>query len=448
LSQVTPQAVATGEATSVEHPRAYGMLAFLVLLYVINYVDRQILSVLLVPIKQDLGASDTQMGLLTGLAFALFYTFAAIPIARLADGGVRKTVIVWGVAVWSVMTATCGFARSFVELALARVGVGAGEATLNPAAHSLLSDYFPASKRATALALYNVGGNLGIMAGFMLGGLIGERLGWRSAFLVVGLPGLLAAIATRFVLEEPPRSGVAGAAVEAEVATTREVIAFMLGQRTFRHLCLASALYAFAAYGFTIWGSTFLIRVHHMSLSDTGIAMGLGQGIGGGVGTYLGGRASDARAGRDARAPLLVAAFGGALALPFLALFLMLPARDAALAAYSIAMVFSVFFVGPSYGLAQSLARVRMRAQAAALLLFAINLIGLGIAPLVVGMLNDGLAARFGDEAIRYSLLMTGATTLWAVVHSLLASRSVRADLEAMRKSAAGEAGFARPSAR
>ena len=424
------------------------MLSFLIALYVINYVDRQILSVLLEPIKRDLGASDTQMGLLTGLAFALFYTVAAIPIARLADGGVRRDVIVIGVAVWSVMTAICGFARSFVELALARVGVGVGEATLNPAAHSLLSDYFPPERRATALALYNVGGSIGIMLGFMLGGYIGQHLGWRMAFMVVGLPGLLAAIATRFVLEEPPRGGAEGGSIEAGVASVREVVAFMLGQRTFVHLAVASALYSFAAYGFTIWGSTFLIRVHHMTLVETGFAMGLVQGFAGGFGTYLGGRMSDALSRRDERFAVWVSAVGGTLAMPFLALFLLWPGREGALLGYAVAMVFSVFFIGPSYGLVQSLARVRMRAQAAALLLFAINQIGLGVAPLAVGMLNDALAARFGEEAIRYSLLATGATSLWAVAHSLLAARSVRADLAAVRRESGIDAGFAAARAR
>lgn len=419
------------------------MLAFLVVLYVVNFVDRQILSVLLEPIKRDLGASDTQMGLLTGLAFALFYTVAAIPIARFADGGVRRDVIVVGVAVWSVMTAACGLARNFAELALARVGVGVGEATLNPTAHSLLSDYFPPEKRATALALYNVGGNLGIMVGFVLGGYVGETFGWRNAFLIVGLPGLLAAVATRFVLVEPPRGGKEGLSVEADLATTGEVVRFMLRQRTFRHLALASALYSFAAYGFTVWGSTFLIRVHQMTLSETGVAMGLIQGIGGGLGTYAGGRMSDALSRRDERFAVWVAAAGGALALPFLALFLLWPERSGALLGYAVAMVFSVFFIGPSYGLVQSLARVRMRAQAAALLLFAVNLIGLGIAPLVVGMLNDGLASRFGDEAIRYSLMVTGATSLWAVAHSLFAARSVRADLAEVRRAVGGMEGAA-----
>jgi predicted MFS family arabinose efflux permease len=411
------------------------LLFLLVLLYVINYIDRQILSVLLEPIKQDLGVSDTAMGLLTGLAFALFYTSAGIPIARFADRGSRRNVIIIGVIVWSAMTALSGVARNFTQLALARVGVGVGEATLSPAAHSLISDSFPAERRATALGIYNIGGNVGIMLGFMLGGWIGETFGWRMAFLVVGIPGLAAAVLVRATLREPQRGELEGVADDAEEATAREVIAYMVGQRTFRHLCLSAGLYAFAAYGFTIWGATFLIRVHEMSLTDTGIAMGLIQGFGGGLGTYLGATCADRFAREDARFLVWIPAIGGLLALPLLAVFLFLPDRTGALAAYSFAMVFSVFFVGPSYAIAQGLARLRMRAQAAAILMFAINLIGLGIAPLAVGMLNDSLAATYGDEAIRYSLMITGAASLWAVVHSLLAAGSIREDLSAAKGS-------------
>jgi len=407
------------------------MLGLLVLLYVINYIDRQILSVLLEPIKQDLGVSDTAMGLLTGLAFALFYATAGIPIARWADRGSRRNVIVVGVIVWSVTTALCGLARNFVQLALARVGVGIGEATLSPAAHSLISDAFPPERRATGLAIYNIGGNVGIMLGFMLGGVLGETFGWRLAFFVVGLPGLAAAVLVRLTLREPLRGGLEGVVDDAAEPSLKEVLVHMAGQRTFRHLCLSSGLYAFAAYGFTIWGATFLIRVHEMSLTETGIAMGLIQGLGGGLGTYLGGFLADRFGRRDSRFLVWVPAIGGLLALPLLALFLFLPDRSGSLAAYAFAMVFSVFFVGPSYAIAQGLARLRMRAQAAAMLLLAINLIGLGIAPLVVGVLNDSLASIYGVEAIRYSLMITGAASLWAVVHSLLAARSIREDMAA-----------------
>ena len=412
-------------------PGARTMLALLVLLYVINYIDRQILSVLLEPIKQELAVSDTAMGLLTGLAFALFYTTAGIPIARWADRGSRRNVVIVGVVVWSAMTAVSGLARNFWQLALARIGVGVGEATLSPAAHSLISDAFPPERRATALGVYNIGGNVGIMLGFMLGGWIGETFGWRTAFLVVGLPGLAAALLVRVMLREPVRGGLEGIADEDDEASIVDVLRHMLSQPTFRHLCLSSGLYAFAAYGFTIWGATFLIRVHGMSLTDTGIAMGLIQGIGGGLGTYMGGALADRFARKDERFLVWVPAVGGAFALPLLVVFLFWPDRSGALAAYALAMVFSVFFVGPCYAIAQGLARLRMRAQAAAILMFAINLIGLGIAPLAVGILNDSLASTYGDEAIRYSLMITGAAALWAVGHSLLAARSVREDLAA-----------------
>ncbi len=412
---------------------AQAMLSLLVVLYVINYIDRQILSVLLEPIKQDLGVSDTAMGLLTGLAFALFYTTAGIPIARLADRGSRRNVIIAGVLVWSAMTAVCGLARNFLQLAVARVGVGIGEATLSPAAHSLIADAFPPERRATALATYNIGGNIGIMFGFMLGGFIGEAFGWRIAFFVVGLPGLAAAAVVRLALHEPARGRLEGMVDDASTPGLLEVFRHMTRQKTFRHLCLSASLYSFAAYGFTIWGATFLIRVHGMSLSETGLAMGLIQGLGGGFGTYLGGRLADRWARNDERFLVWIPAVGGALAVPLLAVFLFAPDRSLALGAYAIAMVFSVFFVGPCYAIAQSLARLRMRAQAAAMLMFAINLIGLGIAPLAVGMLNDALAATYGDEAIRYSLMITGGAALWAVIHSLLASRSVRDDLAAAR---------------
>lgn len=421
---------ATGaEESRASAPGARALLALLFFLYVINYIDRQILSVLLEPIKHDLGVSDTSMGLLTGLAFALFYTTAGIPIARWADRGSRRNVILIGVIVWSAMTALCGLARNFGQLALARVGVGVGEASLSPAAHSLISDAFPPERRATALATYNIGGNVGIMLGFMLGGYIGETFGWRLAFMIVGLPGLLAAVLVRLFLREPARGLLEGVADAENEPTLREVMSYMARQRTFRHLCLASAFYAFAAYGFTIWGATFMIRVHGMSLSQTGLAMGLIQGLGGGLGTYLGGAVADRLARRDERALIWVPAVGGLLTLPFLAVFLFSPVVGLSLAGYGIAMVFSVFFVGPSYAVAQGLARLRMRAQAAAWLMFSINLIGLGIAPLVVGMLNDSLASTYGDEAIRYSLMVTGAVSLWAVVHSGLAAQSVRSDL-------------------
>ena len=419
------------QGSDVPHSPAYAnyVLGVLVLLYIINYVDRQILSVLIEPIKRDLGVSDTAMGLLSGIAFALFYTSAGIPIARLADRGSRRNVISVGVVVWSAMTALSGLAQSFAQLALARVGVGCGEAALSPASHSLITDYFPPERRATALSIYNIGGNLGIMLGFIAGGFIGEAFGWRIAFLIVGLPGLAAALLARLTIREPLRGAMEARQAESVVPSAREVFRYMWGLRSFRHLSLSAAFYAFAAYGFVVWGATFLIRVHGMSLSESGLWMGLIQGVGGGVGTYVGGRLCDRLGAQDARWMVWIPALGGALSLPLLAVFLFWPGKLGALAGYAPAMMFSVFFVGPSYALTQSLAKLRMRAQASALVMFVMNLIGLGIAPLAVGALNDAMQSRFGAEAVRYSLMVTGTASLWAITHSLRAARTLREDL-------------------
>jgi predicted MFS family arabinose efflux permease len=411
--------------------RAYAnyVLAVLFLVYVFNFVDRQILAILLQPIKEELGVSDTAMGFLTGFAFALFYTIAGIPIARLADGGSRRTVIAIGVAVWSAMTAISGLARSFAQLAAARVGVGVGEAAASPAANSLISDYFPTERRATALAIYNMGANVGIMFGFWAGAWIGENLGWRAAFMVVGLPGLAVAVLVRLTVREPPRRGESAAAGD-PLPPFRVVLAHMWARRSFRHLSLAAALFAFASYGFTTWGATFLIRVHGLTVGESGLWMGLILGVGGAIGTFTGGRLCDVLGARDARWMVWIPAIGALGALPLLALFLLLPDRAGALLCYAPAVAFSLFFVGPSYAVTQGLAPPRMRAQATALLLFVINLIGLGAGPLAVGALNDALDPRFGVFAIRYSLLAVAFTNLWAVAHSLLAARTVRDDLE------------------
>lgn len=425
-------------------------LAVLTLLFVVNYVDRQLLAILIEPIKRELGASDTAMGFLSGLAFALFYTTAGVPIARLADRGSRRRVIVWGVVVWSAMTACCGLARNFAQLAAARFGVGIGEAALAPSAHSLIADAFPLRRRATALGIFNVGGNVGVMLGFIAGGWIGETMGWRTAFLVVGLPGLAAALLARFTLDEPAR-GATGSAELARVAPAaalddapaaapeprfREVVALLLSRRTFVHVSLASAFYVFAAYGFTVWGSSFLIRIHGLSLRETGLWMGLVQGIGGGLGTFLGGVLADRGAGRDPRVLVWIPALGGLLALPLLCVFLFAPTPTIALLGYAPAMVVVLFFTGPSFAVVQSLTPPHLRAQAAALLLFTMNLIGLGIAPLVVGLLNDALAERFGIQAVRYSLLVTSVGALVAVCHSLCAARTIASDFAAVRSAA------------
>jgi predicted MFS family arabinose efflux permease len=410
------------------------VLALLFVVYVFNFVDRQILAILLEPIRSELGVSDTAMGFLTGWAFAVFYTFAGIPIARFADRGVRRSVIAAGTALWSAMTAVSGLAHTFAQLALARIGVGVGEAACSPPAHSLLADYFPPERRATALAIYASGIHFGTAFGYLAGGWINEAFGWRTAFFVVGLPGIAVAALVRLAVREPAR-GLSEGGGDEPVPETHEVLRFLWSLRSFRHLSLASALTAFAGYGVAIWTPAFLIRVHGMGTGEVGTWLGLIAGLAGASGAYLGGRVTDHLRARDPRHSLWVPALAGLAGLPFVGFLLFWPDPRAALLLSVPATVFGAMWLGPVFALTQTLVRVRMRAVASAILLFVVNLIGLGLGPQVVGLLNDALRPRFGAGAVRWSLAaVVTVTSLWAALHFALGARTLRADLEAKER--------------
>ncbi len=411
--------------------RAYSryVLGLLFVVYVFNFIDRQILSILLEPIKADLGVSDTAMGFLTGIAFALFYTTAGIPIARWADPGTRRTVIALGLLVWSAMTAVSGLARVFWQLALARIGVGVGEAACSPPAHSLLADYFPPERRATALAVYAMGIHVGVLGGFLIGGWINELFGWRQAFFVVGLPGVVLALVVRLTVREPPRGVWEGAAAGAVATSTGEVLRLVWGLRTFRHMAFAAALHSFAAYGMASWGPAFLMRVHGMGTGEIGTWLGLISGIGGATGAVTGGMLADRLGRRDVRWSLWIPALASLVQIPFWFAFLLLPEAVPALLWSIPATLGGAMWLGPVFATTQGLVPPHMRAMASALLLFVINLIGLGLGPQSVGVLNDVLAERAGTHAIRYSLLVVGLMNSWAAAHFVLAARTLRADL-------------------
>jgi predicted MFS family arabinose efflux permease len=424
-------AAGAGAGAAASPGYARYVLGLLFVVYVFNFVDRQILSILLEPIKRDLQVSDTAMGFLTGWTFAVFYTFAGIPIARFADRGARRSVIAAGAALWSAMTAVSGLAQSFAQLALARVGVGVGEAACSPPAHSLLSDYFPPERRATALAIYASGIHFGTAFGYLAGGWINEAFGWRTAFFVVGLPGILAAVLVRLTVREPVRGRSEGLE-SGEVPPTGEVFRFLWSLASFRHLSFASALTAFAGYGVAIWTPAFLARVHGMGTGEIGLWLGLIAGIAGASGAYLGGLLVDRLRARDPRHGLWIPALAAIAGLPFVFLLLFWPDPYQALLLSIPSTLLGAMWLGPVFALTQSLVRVRMRAVASAILLFVINLIGLGLGPQTVGMLNDLLHPRFGAGAVRYSLgAVVLVTSLWASVHFALGARTLRADLEA-----------------
>ena len=405
------------------------VLGLLFVVYVSNFIDRQILAILVEPIKEEFGASDTEMGFLTGFAFAVFYTFAGIPIARWADLGNRRSIIALGLTVWSAMTALSGLAGSFFQLALARIGVGVGEAAGSPPAHSLLADYFPPERRAAALGTYAMGIYIGVMLGYLLGGWIKEFFDWRVAFLAVGLPGLLLALLVRFTIREPPRGGAETGPVDTSTDSIADVVRFLLAKKSFLYLSLGAALHAFTGYGFGSWVPAFLVRVHGMGYGELGTWLGLISGIGGGLGAYLGGRLSDAWGKNDPRYYLWIPALSSLLGLPFVYPFLLMDDPRIGMLVYLPAVFFGAAYLGPTFAITQSLVKVRMRAVSAAMLLFIINMIGLGLGPQVVGLLSDLLAARFGDESLRYALMIVGGANFFAAIFYLMAARHLKDDL-------------------
>jgi predicted MFS family arabinose efflux permease len=402
----------------------YYVLFALALVNMFNYVDRHIVSVLLVPIQEDLRVSDEWMGLLTGMAFMLAHSLFALPIARWADRGSRRSVIALGVAVWSAMTALSGAASSFGQLLLLRMGVGIGEAAGAPPSHSLISDYFEPARRATALASFSIGLYVGIMFGYVAAGWLGEHFGWRRAFVAVGLPGLALAALVRLTVREPSRS--------ATVQSHRflEVLRYLFSKPAYLALLAAGSFHAFASYGAAYWAPTFLRRVHAMPLAELGAWLGIVSGLGGAAGSVLGGVLADRLGRRDPRWYPAVAAAAAFASIPAAAAFVFAGDKRWALASYLPYIVLVGAYNGPLFALNQGLARPRMRAMSAAIHLFVVSIVGGGLGPWLVGRLNDALRPDYGELGIRYSLLgVIGAGSALAGLFYLATSLTLRRDL-------------------
>ena len=405
-------------------------LGLLTVVYVVNFVDRQILSILLQSIKQDLGLTDLQLGLLSGTAFGLFYATLGVPIARLADIFSRKSVIAICLAIWSGMTALCGTASSFALLLTYRVGVGIGEAGGSPPSHSLISDYFPPERRATVLGIFSLGIPLGILVGFMAGGWLDQTLGWRTAFLVVGLPGLVLALLVALTIKEPPRGLSEGIQTNASPPSAMEVVRFLWRARAFRHMSIGSALYAFVGYSVITWAPAFLIRSHGMSTGEIGTWLALIFGFGGGIGTIAGGVLADRWAASDLRGRSYVPCLAMLASFPFAFPIYLYDNTTLALVSLFAPALFGAMYQASSFAVTQSLATPLMRATAAAVLLFVINIIGLAVGPAATGALSDALEPRFGADSLRYALLAVSMIFLWAAFHFWRSSATLVEDVE------------------
>lgn len=404
-------------------------LGLLLLVFIFNHIDRHILAILLQPIKEDLSLSDTQLGFLSGIAFAIFYSSLGIPVALWADRGNRRNIIALAIALWSAMTILCGLAANYLQLVLARIGVGIGEAGSNPPSHSLIADYFPSEQRGRALSVLSLGVPVGILFSFLAGGWINEFFGWRTAFLVAGIPGLLIAVLVRLTLRELPRGYADGVTVQTPAPPFPEVLRFLWRQRAFRHITAALSLNAIVIYGALQWIPAFLARSHDMTSSEIGTAIAIEAGILGGIGTYFSGVFADRWGTRDRRWYVWLPALSIVLALPCALGLYLWPGIWGALA-FGAAMFFlGNMYLGPSFSMIQGLAKPQMRAVAASIMLFVANLIGLGLGPQFVGIASDLLRPEFGEDSLRYALVLLTFTSIWGAYHYHHASRTLRNDL-------------------
>lgn len=411
-------------------------LSVLVVVYTFNFIDRQILSILIEPIKTDLGVSDFGMGLLSGTAFAVFYAVLGMPLALVADRWNRRNLIGLSLAIWSGMTALSGLAMNFWQLAAARIGVGIGEAGCSPSAHSMLADLYPAKERATALGIYSLGIPIGIMFGLFAGGAIADAFGWRLAFFVVGIPGLVLSAVVFLTVKEPPRGhsdGHAGLDPDQGHATLLEVFRFLVARRSFLHMAAGAGLTAFVGYGLVTWAPTFFVRTHDMSLTEAGFWLGLVLGIPGGLGIVAGGWLSDRFGARDARWYLWVVAVALAVVVPVGAAAFLVDAWWLSLLLLCIPIMLGNFYQGTTFAQTQGLAPVHMRAVAAAILLFILNFIGFVFGPPAVGILSDLLVNSFGDDSLRYSLFAWGFVNLWSAFHFWRGGKYLPGDLAGSR---------------
>lgn len=409
----------------------YYAVGLLMVVYTFNFIDRQLLAILQESIKVELELSDSQLGLLTGFAFALFYVTAGIPIARWADRGNRRNIISYAVGIWSFMTALSGLAANYGQLLAARVGVGVGEAGGSPPAHSIISDIFPPEKRASALALYSTGVNIGIAFGFLFGGWLNEIFGWRVAFMVVGIPGLLIALFVRFTLKEPIRGLSENREVTAESNHSFfDVLKLLWSRLTFRHMAFGAALNAFAGYATAGWTASFMIRSHGMTTGELGTWLAGILGLGGAIGVYFGSLFAEKLAVRDVRWYMWLPTITGIICLPFMVGVYTASTPYVALTLSIIPGLLFNVYLGNTLAMTHGMVGLRMRATSSAILFFILNLIGLGIGPWAVGFLSDQLGTSLGSESLRTAMLyLLPVAMAWSVLHFYLAARTLKSDL-------------------
>ena len=426
-----------GQAQKREFPR-YGLYLLLVV-YTFCFLDRQVINILAEPIKRDLGLSDAQLGLLTGLSFAVFYTALGIPVARLSESKNRSRIMVGCLTIWSSFTMLCALASNLGWLLAARVGVGFGEAGCFPASQSMISEYLPPERRAWSLSVFMMGAPLGLLLGMVVGGAVAAHYGWRTAFVAAGAPGLLIAVLVRLLLPDPNRDDrIANAA---PAPSFRKVVRELTSRKGFWPLIIGMSFAAFAAYGQTAFIASFFFRVFSADLAHGGQArgpvgyigtvLGISLGLGGAIGMLIGGYLGDRFAKRNVRGYLSVASVGCLLLAPAFLCVLNAPSFPLAMALLLPATMLNSVWSGPAYAALQSMACERSRATAAAIALLFLTLFGLGLGPLSLGALSDHLGRSLGTaEGLRWSLAASTGMNFLSAFAFWLAGRRMHAGIE------------------
>jgi MFS family permease len=428
-------AAATGAKTSPGY--RYLVVWLLVIVYTLNFLDRQLVSVLAEPIRKDLNLTDTQLGMLGGIYFAAFYTLFGIPVGWLADRTKRIWIMSGACALWSLFTMGCGLAGNFLQLAIMRMGVGIGEAGGSPPSYSLISDYFPPKERGTGLAIYSLGVPLGSMLGAAIGAGIAAHYGWRMAFIAVGAPGVLMALVLLLVVREPKRGGLDayadGKAGHEPPPPLLSAVSAFFANRTLLLTALSSGLSAFVGYAGLNWNTPFLMRVKGMSLGEVAAYYSLVLGVTGVIGTFMAGWLADKLGQRDRRWYAWIPAAAFAITIPFWGLILWAPSWPLTLLFIAVPALLNNMYLAPALAVVQNAVPPARRTISGATLLFVLNLVGLGGGPLYVGRISDMAKPEWGDR----SLVIGFAALIPVVVITILAHLAAAASIARDKRLAA-----------
>jgi MFS family permease len=411
-------------------PRPY-LLSILTALSAFNFLDQQLMSILLEPVRHEFRLTDIELGLLSGVAFAALYTMLSIPAGLWAVNHSRRNLITLAALIWGLMTAACGFAQSFAQLIFFRIGVGIGEAGGLPPSQAWVSDLYKPGERATALAILAAGVNIGAFFAFLVGGSVGHRYGWRIAFVLAGMPPLLLALLLRVTVKEQWVSTAAMARDSGSLYMLGTTLRQMWTDLVLRQILLAAILAMTVGYGAIAWLPSYLVRSHHLNIAQAGAYLAVVIGLGGAVGSWLGGHISDRLRAVDVRWSLWFVAIVFVIARPFAMAFYWVDDTTFALALFVLPAAVGAIHIGPSVAVLHERVDAPLRPLASAVFLMVLTLVGMGAGPLAVGAMSDLVFAHYGEDSLRYALFVWQLVGLWAAVHFYFAGDKLRSDAAA-----------------